>query len=200
MDHTERDESRTFIPVPAAPPATAQETLPTAASTPRFLWIGAYVVLMILVTLRLPLVNQHLRGQVPADVRAELSDDRLLSLSITVGTVLFILVYAVVVALYFSLSAFLDKRLVPGKALVGGRWYVGAFFVIPVLATIPVNLFSVAFGVMQPRDVPGYWFYFPLMAVVVLALFRRHWLGLPLGRKVLTVLSALGLSLVIALG
>jgi hypothetical protein len=94
----------------------------------------------------------------------------------------------------------LNRRLVPGKAVIGGRLKVGVFFVIPVLATVPVNLFSLALGIVQPRDVPGYWFYFPSMAVVALALFYRHWRSFPPGRKCLIVLSALGLSTIPALG
>jgi hypothetical protein len=164
------------------------------------LWIGAYVVLMVLIALRLPLVHRHLSGGVPAEVKSGLRDDRLLSLSMTVGTVLFFLVYAVIMCLYFSLAGFLDRRLVPGKAVIGGRLKVGVFFVVPVLATVPVNLFSLALGIVQPRNVPGYWFYFPSMAVVALALFYRHWRSFPPGRKCLVVLSALGLSTILALG
>jgi hypothetical protein len=170
------------------------------ASTSRPLSITGYVLLMALVALRLPLTRQYLSANVPADVRSELGDDRLLSLSMTVGTVLFFLIYAVIMALYFSLAAFLDKRVIPGKSVLAGRFNVGPFFVIAVLATIPVNLFSVALGVIQPRDVPGYWVYFPSMAVLVLAIFYRHWREFSVARKILTVLSALALSTIVAIG
>lgn len=169
-------------------------------STSRALWIAGYVALMSLVALRLPLTRRHLSSNVPADVRSELGDDRLLDLSMTVGTVLFFLVYAVIIALYFSLAAFLDKRVIPGKSVLAGRLTVGAFFVIAMLSTIPVNLFSVAFGVIQPRDVPGYWLYFPLMVILVLAIFYRHWREFSTGRKILLGLSALGLSTIVAIG
>ncbi|MHC6219860.1 hypothetical protein [Arthrobacter sp. MMS24-S77] len=169
-------------------------------STSRALWITGYVVLMSLVALRLPLTRRYLSSNVPADVRSELGDERLLDLSMTVGTVLFFLVYAVIIALYFSLAAFLDKRVIPGKSVLAGRFNVGVFFVIAMLSTIPVNLFSVAFGVIQPRDVPGYWLYFPLMVVLVLAIFYRHWQEFSTGRKILLGLSALGLSTIVAIG
>ncbi|GAB2733421.1 hypothetical protein ACX801_02720 [Arthrobacter bambusae] len=177
---------------------------PTAAkewvSTSRGLWIASYILLMALVALRLPLTRKYLNANVPADVRSEIGDDRLLSLSMTVGTVLFFLVYAVIIALYFSLAAFLDKRVIPGKSVLAGRVNIGAFFVIAILATIPVNLFSVVFGVIQPREVPGYWAYFPSMAVLALAIFYRHWRGFSTGRKILVVLSAIGLSTIVAIG
>lgn len=193
--------SETVIQVPIAP-KTGPETSPgkQASATSRVLWIGAYVVLMVLIGLRLPLVRRHLTAELPVEVKSELGDDRLLSLSMTVGTVLFFLVYAVIMGLYFSLAGFLDKRLIPGKAVIGGRLKIGAFFVIPVLATVPVNLFSLALGIVQPREVPGYWFYFPSVAVLALALFYRHWRSFPPGRKCLVVLSALGLSTILALG
>lgn len=192
--------SETVIRMPAAPPVETDAPARQSAATSRILWIAAYIVLMALVALRLPLINQNLTAQVPADVRAELGDDRLLSLSMTVGTVLFFLLYAVIMWLFFSLAGVLDKRLIPGKAALGSKWKVGAFFVIAVLATIPLNLVSVAFGLMQPREVPGYWFYFPVMALVVLFLFRRHWTGFSTSRRVLVVLSAIGLSAVVSLG
>lgn len=169
-------------------------------STSRSLWIAGYILLMALVALRLPLTRKYLSANVPADVRSEIGDDRLLSLSMTVGTVLFFLVYAVIIALYFSLAAFLDKRVIPGKSVLAGRFNIGAFFVIAVLATIPVNLFSVAFSVIQPREVPGYWTYFPSMAVLALAIFYRHWREFSTGRKILVVLSAVGLSTIVAIG
>lgn len=193
--------SETVIQVPmAAQIVPEKDAANQASSTSRVLWIGAYVVLMALIALRLPLVHRHLSGGVPAEVKSGLGDDRLLSLSMTVGTVLFFLVYAVIMCLYFSLAGFLDRRLVPGKAVIGGRLKVGVFFVIPVLATVPVNLFSLTLGIVQPRDVPGYWFYFPSMAIVALALFYRHWRSFPPSRKCLVVLSALGLSTILALG
>jgi hypothetical protein len=193
--------SETVIQVPMAAKIVPEKVAgKQASSTSRVLWIGAYVVLMVLIGLRLPLVRQHLAAGVPEDVKSGLGDDRLLSLSMTVGTVLFFLVYAVIMCLYFSLAGFLDRRLVPGKAVIGGRYKVGVFFVIPVLATVPVNLFSLALGIVQPRDIPGYWLYFPSIAVVALALFYRHWKGFPPGRKCLIVLSATGLSTILALG
>ena len=178
------------------PSAAARELV----STSRGLWIAGYILLMALVALRLPLTRKHLSANVPADVRSEIGDDRLLNLSMTVGTVLFFLVYAVIIALYFSLAAFLDKRVIPGKSVLAGRFNIGAFFVIAILATIPVNLFSVVFGVIQPREVPGYWAYFPSMAVLALAIFYRHWRGFSTGRKILVVLSAIGLSTIVAIG
>jgi len=193
--------SETVIHVPIAPKTGSEASaVNQASSTSRVLWIGAYAVLMVLIGLRLPLVRRHLTDGVPVEVKSGLGDDRLLNLSMTVGTVLFFLVYAVIMCLYFSLAGFLDKRLVPGKAVIGGRLKVGIFFVIPVLATVPVNLFSLALGIVQPRDVPGYWFYFPSMAFLALALFYRHWRSFPPGRKCLVVLSALGLSTILALG
>lgn len=193
--------SETVIPVPQAPKTGSEPYAGSqVSSTSRVLWIGAYVVLKVLIGLRLPLVRQHLTAEVPVEVKAGLGDDRLLSLSMTVGTVLFFLVYAVIMCLYFSLAGFLDKRLVPAKAVIGGRFKVGVFFVIPVLATVPVNLFSLALGIVQPRDVPGYWFYFPSMAILALALFYRHWKSFRPGRKCLVVISALGLSTILALG
>src|SRR4029453_3826383 len=170
------------------------------SSSSRILWIAAYVLLLVLVILRLPLINKFLSAQVPEDLQSELGDDRLLSLSMTVGTVLFFLLYAVILALYFSLAAFLDRRLIPGKAIVAGRFRVGAFFVIAILATIPVNLLSVTSGIVQPRELPGYWLYFPTTPILVLALYYRHWGRLSTSRKVLIVVSALGLSTVIAVG
>lgn len=169
-------------------------------STSRSLWVAGYILLMALVALRLPLTRKYLSANVPADVRSEIGDDRLLSLSMTVGTVLFFLVYAVIIALYFSLAGFLDKRVIPGKSVVAGRFTIGAFFVIAVLATIPVNLFSVVFSVIQPREVPGYWAYFPSVAVLALVLFYRHWREFSTGRKILVVLSAVGLSTIVAIG
>jgi hypothetical protein len=193
-------ESETVIHVPVPPAMPVTPTDREAASTSRVLWISAYLVLMVLVALRLPLVKQSLTAHVPPDVRAELGDDRLLSLSMTVGTVLFFLVYAVIIGLYFSLAGFLDRRLIPSKVIVAGHLKVGVFFVIAVFATIPVNLLSVSLGILQPRELAGYWLCFPVMAVVVLALFHRHWRGRTVSNKILILLSALGLSTVIALG
>lgn len=202
MNGTEKDrESETVISVATVGKLRPEPSVEAERiSTSRSLWITGYIVLMALVALRLPLTRQYLSTRVPDDVKSELGDDRLLHLSMTVGTVLFFLVYAVIIALYFSLAAFLDKRVIPGKSVFAGRFKVGVFFVIAVLSTIPVNLFSVAFGVIQPRDVPGYWIYFPSMAVLVLALFFRHWRHFPLGRKILLVLSAVGLATIVAVG
>ena len=202
MSDTERDrESETVISVATVGklrPEPTKETL--RVSTSRSLWIAGYIVVMALVAVRLPLTRQYLSTRVPDDVKAELGDDRLLQLSMTVGAVLFFLLYAVIIALYFSLAAFVDKRLIAGKWRLAGRFNVGAFFVIALLSTVPVNLFSVVFGVIQPRDIPGYWIYFPAMAILVLALFFRYWRHFPVGRKILVVLSAVCLSAIVAVG
>lgn len=117
-----------------------------------------------------------------------------------VGTVLFFVAYSVIMCLFLSLASVLDKRLVPGKAGLGHRWQVGVFFVIAVLSTIPVQLTGLLISTLQPRDLPGYWFYFPLMALGVLMLFRRHWRSFRATRQVLVVGAGIGLAVMVALG
>lgn len=67
--------------------------------TSRFLWVTAYVVLMGMVALRLPQTLNSISTQVPQRVRDDLGDDRLLNLSMTVGAVLFFIVYGVIMGL-----------------------------------------------------------------------------------------------------
>lgn len=168
--------------------------------TPRFLWVVAYFVIMGLVLARLPLVLRAVASQIPADAKAELGDERLVTFSTTVGGVMFVLVYAVVMALYLLLAAFLDRRIIPTKPLLRGKWRVGMYFVIAVLSTVPVHLTSVALQVPDLHSMPGYYAYFPLIATVALVSYRRHWSEFPLGKKVLVAVTAVALPSLISFG
>lgn len=155
---------------------------------------------MTTVAIRLPLIYQRIAHEVPADATTKIGDERLLSFSLTAGLVIFFLVYSLIMALFFSLLALLDKKLIPSKAKFLNSLSVGPYFVIAVLTTVPVNAVSIAFNVVQPRDLTGYWFYFPIIAILTLTIFRHHWLHLPLTRKILIITSTMGLSLVNAFG
>lgn len=194
-------DKSTIIQIPVYPSAKPPEAAPLrSGTTSRFLWIAAYVVVMVLVAIRLPAINQNLTRQVPQEVRSELGDDRLLGLSMMVGTVLFFVAYAVIMYLVLSVASVLDKRLVPGKAELGRRWQVGLYYVIAVLATVPVQLVGILLSSLQPRDLPGYWIYFPVMALGVLALFRRHWKKYPATRQVFIALAAIALAVAVSFG
>lgn len=194
-------DKSTIIKIPVYPSAKPPEAAPPrSATTSRVLWIAAYVVVMVLVAIRLPAINQNLTRQVPQEVRSELGDDRLLGLSMMVGTVLFFVAYAVIMYLFLSVTSVLDKRLVPGKAELGSRWQVGLYYVIAVLATVPVQLAGLLFSSFQPRDLPGYWIYFPVMALGVLALFRRHWKKYAAIRQVFIAVAAIALAAAVSIG
>lgn len=168
--------------------------------TPRFFWVIAYLVIMGLVLARLPLVLQAVASQIPADAKAELGDERLVTFSTTVGGVMFVLVFAVVMLLYLLLAAFLDRRIIPTKPLLRTKWRVGMYFVIAVLSTIPVHLASIVSQLPDLHGVPGYYAYFPLVAVSALLAYRRYWWGLAAGKKVLVMATAVALPLLISFG
>lgn len=168
--------------------------------TPRLLWILTYFLIMALVLVRLPLVLRQAASQIPEDVKSEIGDDRLVSFSTTVGGIMFVLVYCVIIALYLLLAAFLDRRIIPTKPLLWGKWRVGMYFLIALLSTVPVHLASVIAQSPDLRGVPGYFACFPLVAVAALVGFRRHWLKLAGGKKVLVVLTAVALPTLISFG
>lgn len=173
---------------------------PSGTATSRILWFTGFGVLMLAVALRLPLIYQRVATEVPAEVETQIGDQRLLSFSLTAGTVLFFLIYSGIMALFFSLSALLDRQLIPDKARIFGKWSVGPYFLIAILATIPVNVFSVTFNLVQPRDLPGYWIYFILIAAASLTMFYRQWQNVSILKKIIIIMTALGLSLVTAIG
>lgn len=194
-------EKRTVIQLPAFPVSNPSRISTTrSGTTSRVLWIAAYVAVMVVVSFRLPGISDNLTRQVPADVRSELGDDRLLGLSMMVGTVLFFVAYAIIMGLFLSLASLLDRRLVPGKVDLGRRLKIGLFYVVAVLATLPVQLVGLLFSSQQPRDIPGYWLYFPLMSFSVLLLFRRQWRGLTVSRQVLIAVATIALASVVSFG
>lgn len=168
--------------------------------TPRFFWIIVYLVIMALVLARLPLVLRAVASQIPADAKAELGDERLVEFSTTVGGIMFVLMYAVIMMLYLLLAAFLDRRIIPTKPLFQGRWSVGMYFVIAALTTVPVHLVSLVTQLPDLHGVPGYYAYFPLVAVAALVAYRRHWWDFAVGKKILVVLTAVALPMLISFG
>ncbi|KHL01473.1 hypothetical protein [Sinomonas humi] len=168
--------------------------------TPRSFWIIAYILIMGLVVARLPLVLRDVASQIPADAKAELGDERLVAFSTTVGGIMFVLVYAVIMVLYLLLAAFLDRRIIPTKPLFRGRWRVGMYFMIAALTTIPVHLASVVAQVPDLHGVPGYYAYFPLVAVAALVGYRRHWWNFAPGKRVLVAATAVALPMLISFG
>lgn len=163
------------------------------------LWFIAYIVIMVLAAARIPTVLGEAASKIPEDVKSELGDERLLSLSTTVGGILFVLTYALVMALYLWLTAFLDKRLVRSKASVG-RLKFGPFFAIAVLSTIPVHLVSFLTHIPDARSIPGFYMYFPVAVAAVLVAFRSHWSNLPGSRKIVVILVGAAVPLLAVLG
>ncbi|MCH6468730.1 hypothetical protein [Sinomonas terrae] len=168
--------------------------------TPRLLWVLAYLLIMALVLARLPLVLRQAASQIPEDVKAEIGDERLVNFSTTVGGIMFVLVYTVIIALYLLLAAFLDRRIILTKPVVWGKWRVGLYFVVAILSTVPVHLASVVTQYPDLRGVPGYYAYFPLVGVLALVAYRRYWWEFTVGRKVLAVATAVVLPLLISFG
>jgi hypothetical protein len=182
---------------PPPPPAPAVEDDRPPRTTP-WLWFAAYFAIMGLVAARVPLVIREAAAHMPEDVKRELSANAL-DMATTVAGIAFVGTYAVVMALYLWLVAFLDKRMLRTKASVG-RLNVGLYFAIVLASTVPVHLTAVVAQVADARALPGFYVYFPLVVAALLFAFRRHWLGLPGRRKALVILVAAAVPLLAVLG
>lgn len=179
----------------APEPNTPEE----AQRTTKVLWFVAYVVIMILVAARLPLAVREAASKIPEDVKRELGDDRLLSFSTTAGGILFVITYAVVMALYLALAAFLDRRIIRTKTKVA-RLNVGMYFAIALASTVPVQLTSVIAQIADVRVIPGFYWYYPTAVTAILVCFRRHWIRLATRRKAVVITAAAALTLLAVLG
>ncbi|MGN6404031.1 hypothetical protein [Sinomonas sp.] len=186
-----------LTPPPPPPPAPAVEDDRPPRTTP-WLWFAAYFVIMGLVAARVPTVVREAAARMPEDVKRELSPNAL-DMATTVAGIAFIGTYAVVMALYLWLVAFLDKRILRTKASLGPL-KVGLYFAIVVASTVPVHLLAVLAQVAEVRSFSGYYVYFPLVVAALLAAYRKHWLGLPGRRKALVILVAAAVPLLAILG
>jgi hypothetical protein len=182
---------------PPPPPAPAVEDDRPPRTTP-WLWFAAYFAIMGLVAARAPLVIREAAAHMPEDVKRELSANAL-DMATTVAGIAFVGTYAVVMALYLWLVAFLDKRMLRTKASVGGL-KVGLYFTIALASTVPVHLAVVVAQVADARTLPGFYVYFPVVVAALLFAFRSHWLRLPGRRKALVILVAAAVPLLAVLG
>lgn len=165
--------------------------------TPKSFWVLLYFVTLGLASARLPLVLESVAAQIPVQTKAELAEE-LVASSIAGAGVVFALAQAIVLVLYLLLAAFLDRRIIPTKPLLRGRWRVGMYFVIAALTTAPVHLASIAAQLPDLHVVPGYYAYFPLVAVAALVAYRRYWWEFAARKKVLVVATAVALPMLIS--
>ncbi|WP_199034400.1 hypothetical protein [Glycomyces salinus] len=167
------------LPEPDAKPAPA---------TSRFLWFGAYALVVLLTALRAPQAYAHVSDRVPSELSEGIDDADMQSLALRSAVLIGVIVTAFTVAVYFVLAAMLEKKVFTARKTLRGRASFGLFFLIMVLCFVPTQAAGLAFDVV-PRESLYYYAYILAVAIAAPWVFRGVWKGLP-ARKIAILFTA----------
>ncbi|WDO11363.1 hypothetical protein ME763_37220 (plasmid) [Streptomyces murinus] len=168
--------------------------------TDRLLWLVAYALTVVAVLLRTPVLHGTVHQRLQASEMAGLiKDEGMETLAVNVGLLLAVLVSTLLLGIFYSLAATVEKHVFTARRTVGGRSF-GLFFTVALLCTLPVHAVSAALALSSPKDSGFYYLYVLVVGLTVPLWFRAGWKGRG-QQKALTVfafsLGVAGLSLLI---
>ncbi len=126
---------------PDAPGGPAEPGL-----TPRVAWTLLVLSGIGLAVARVPGAYAEIGRRLPPEVVASLEESRLLELSVRVGVVLAVVVYAFCLGIAVSLARLLERRLCPDAAVGTGRRRVGVHFAALALTLVPLHVGGLVAG------------------------------------------------------
>lgn len=190
VDPTERSA----VPADPGRAPAADDRLPVAdrrpPATSRVLWLLLYALVISLMALRTPLLYDYLTEHRPAGMDA-INDAELEALALKSGVFFAVVLTALVVALFFSVAAILEKNVFTARLTVRGNLSFGLFYLISAMCWVPANAISVAFDIVDPRKSLPYYAYVLAVGLAAPWLFRRTWWGLP--RRKIVILFVVSL-------
>jgi len=156
-------------------PAVEVPSTPTVRRpgvTSRSLWLLGYAATVIAIAARAPSLRRYVDGRL-SDVThaAGLTDQRLQGLAVNTGMFLAVILSLAVLWMYYSLAAVMERTLWPVSVPGPRGTRAGPFFLVAVLATLPVHVVSAAAGIVSPKNEPLYFLYVLLVGMVTPVVF-----------------------------
>ncbi|MEU6708129.1 hypothetical protein [Streptomyces wuyuanensis] len=152
--------------------------------TSRVFWLIAYALTTAAILLRLPALHETVRLQLrDSDMADKVKDKSMEALAVNIGLLLAVFLSMLLLALFYSLTAAVERNVLTARRHAGPKRGFGLGFVIALMCTLPVHLVSAAFGVSSPKTTGWYYLYVLLVAVTAPILFRTHGTRLGDGRR-----------------
>ncbi|MFE7315783.1 hypothetical protein ACFU7T_22275 [Streptomyces sp. NPDC057555] len=169
--------------------------------TDRVFWLIAYALTVGALLLRMPTVHDVVRDELrDSGLAGKVEDKSMEALAVNVGLLLAVLLSMLLLGIFYSLAAMVEKKIFSARRKVGGKRGFGLFFAVAVLCTLPVYVVSSALGVSSPKETGYYYVYVLVIALAAPFLFRGHWVGRG-RRSIITVFAfscgVAGLSLLV---
>lgn len=156
---------------PAFPQAPAH-TAPLRA-TSRSVWWTTCLLCVGLVLFRLPATIRTMEATMADQLVAQDLDPSLLSLSVNIAAYLGVILFAIVMILYLSLAALLEKKILPYGLTVRGGQGIGLFCLLIAVLTVSAQVFAFATGALPAGPMEVLWVVG--VASLLPLLYRRHW-------------------------
>jgi hypothetical protein len=159
----------------APEPAGAARTANRPPATSRALWVVTYLLVALLIGLRIPQTYEYLADRVPPDMAEALNDPEMERLALRVGVYLGVVLTALVVAVYFSVAAVLERKVFTVGRTIRGRLSFGLFYLVTTLCMVPVHVVSLVFGIPDPRQSVLYYVYVVAVGIGAPWVYYRTW-------------------------
>jgi hypothetical protein len=172
-----------------------RDTARKPPATSRPLWLTAYLLVIVVMILRVPQVYDYLGERVPAEMSAGINDKDMEALALKTGVFLALVLTALIVALYFSLAAVLEKKIFTVGRTIRGNLSFGLFFLVITLSTLPVQIAGLVLDIPNLRGNMLYYVYILAVGLLSPWVYHRTWKGMP-ARKLIILFTA---STVVAL-
>ncbi|UUN27774.1 hypothetical protein [Streptomyces sp. FIT100] len=190
------------VPARALEPAESENSarggpgkVRTPGPTSRAFWLIAYGLTISAILLRLPTLYETVRRQLQnSDMADKVPDKSMEALAVNVGLLLAVFLSMLLLAVFYSLAAVVERHVLTMRRRVGRERGFGLGFVVALLCTFPVHLVSSALDVSSPKTTGWYYLYVLLVAAIAPVLFRTHWAGLGQRKIITTYAFAVGLA------
>jgi hypothetical protein len=184
-------------PAPADLPA-APERRPPATS--RAVWLVTYAAVVVLIVMRAPQAYEYLLQRVPPDLSAGIADPDMEALALRTGVYLAVVLTALVVGIYFSLAAVLERKIFTARHPLPGGWSFGLFYLIISMCMIPVHVLCLVLDIPDPRVSVLYYLYIVGVGLLAPWAYRGTWKGLPARKIVILFTSSAVLATLTVIG
>ncbi len=166
-----------------------------SVTTSRPLWIAAFVLTAVAVLFRIPTMRGYVAERLTAaSAEAGLTDRGLEALAVNTGILLALGVSLILLAMYYSLAAALERTIFSSTLTAPFGQRAGLYFVITCLVSVPVQAFAAAFDIASPKSEPAYLACAAAVGLLTPLLFRAALRALPVRRRLVVHASALVLA------
>lgn len=149
------------------------DNVPQLRATSRSVWWALCLLCVGLVLFRLPATVETMKATMADQLVAEDLDPSLMSLSVNIAAYLGVILFAIVMILYLSLAALLERKTLPYGLTIMGRQSIGLFCLLIAVLTISAQIFALATGSLPSGSLEILWVVG--VATVLPLLYRRYW-------------------------